>query len=371
MRNRLIGELTYKFTVIVSALLVALLIGAVLFGIAGANPLKAYAAMLTRPLEGIFGLTEILVRAAPLMIVALGVAISFRSGILNIGGEGQIMIGAILGAAIALYAPAETPRVLLLPLIFLFSFAGGALWGGIAGFMRAYFSVNEILSTVMLNYIAIQVYTFLIRGPLIDPKEIAYGTGVPQTASIPRSLWLAKLIPGTRLHSGIIFAIVLAVLVYIFLWKTPVGYRMRAVGAEPKAARYAGINVEKYLSLAMLLAGGFAGMAGAVEVCGVHHRGLESISAGYGFSGIVVALFGGLHPLGIIPASVLFGLLIIGADMMQRSVEVPASIIMSIQGLIILAIVGSQVFLTHAAMREKLRNVFINRKGTKTQRIQN
>lgn len=363
MKNRSIGETAYKVTVIVSALLVALLMGAILFGIVGANPLKAYTAMFTRPLQGKFGLTEILVRAAPLMIVALGVAISFRSGILNIGGEGQIMIGAIVGAFIALNLP-ELPWIVLLPLIFMASFIGGAIWGGIAGLMRAYFSVNEILSTVMLNYIAIQIYTLLIRGPMIDPKEVAYGTGVPQTASIPRHVWLGKLIPGTRLHTGILFAIVLAILVYIFLWKTPVGYRLRAVGAEPKAARYAGMRVQKYLLLAMLLAGGFAGMAGAVEVCGVHHRGLESITAGYGFSGIVVALFGGLHPLGIIPASMLFGLLIIGADMMQRSVEVPASIVMAIQGLIILAIVGSQVFLTHAQMKEKLIGFFTSRKRT-------
>jgi simple sugar transport system permease protein len=265
------------------------------------------------------------------------------------------MIGAICGAAAALYLP-QMPIYLHLAIIFLLSFLGGAIWGGIAGFMRAYFSVNEILSTVMLNYIAIQIYTFFIRGPMIDPQEIKYGTGIPQTAALPRELWLGTLMMGTRLHSGIILAVVLAVLVYIFLWKTPFGYRMRAVGAEAKAARDAGIDVQAYLFRAMLLAGGFAGLAGAVEVCGVHHRGLESISAGYGFSGIVVALFGGLHPLGIIPASVLFGLLIIGADMMQRTVEVPASIVMAIQGLIILAIVGSQIFLTHEAMRETLLN---------------
>jgi ABC-type uncharacterized transport system permease subunit len=361
MKNRLLGELVFRSAVVISALLIALLMGAILFGIVGANPLTAYMTMFTRPLQGKFGLTEILVRAAPLMIVALGVAISFRSGILNIGGEGQIMIGAIMGAFIALSFP-ELHPLIHLPMIFVASFIGGALWGWIAGFMRAYFSVNEILSTVMLNYIAIQIYTFLIRGPMIDPKEIAYGTGVPQTASIPKHVWLAKLIPGTRLHTGIIVAILLAVIVYIFLWKTPIGFRMRAVGAEQRAARYAGIKVESYLVLAMVLAGGFAGIAGAVEVCGVHHRGLESISAGYGFSGIVVALFGGLHPLGIIPASVLFGLLIVGADMMQRAVAVPASIIMAIQGLIILAIVGSQVFLTHADMREKLIGLFTFRK---------
>lgn len=361
MRNTLTGELFFKAAIIIGALCVALVIGAILFGIAGANPLKAYAAMFTQPLKGIFGLTEILVRATPLMIVALGIVVSFRSGILNIGGEGQIMIGAIVGAAVALNLP-EMPKYLHLTLIFLAGFAGGAIWGGIAGFMRAYFAVNEILSTVMLNYIAIQVYTFLIRGPMIDPQEIKYGTGVPQTAALPRTLWLGKLIPGTRLHTGILFAVVLAILVFIFLWKTPFGYRIRAIGAEAKASRYAGIDVQHYLFLAMLLAGGFAGLAGVVEVCGVHHRGLESISAGYGFSGIVVALFGGLHPLGIIPASVLFGLLIIGADMMQRTVEVPASIIMAIQGLIILAIVGSQVFLTHEDMREKLLKIFIPRK---------
>lgn len=353
MKTTFTQRLGVKILIVAAALFAALLSGAVLFLLAGANPLQAYFVMFTKPLNGVFGLTEILVRATPLMIVALGIAISFRSGILNIGGEGQILIGAIIGAAVALYLPAM-PKHLHLTLIFAASFLGGAVWGGIAGWMRAYFAVNEILSTVMLNYIAIQVYTFLIRGPMIDPQEIKYGTGVPQTAALPRELWLEKLIPGARLHTGIILAVMLAVFVYLFLWKTPIGYRMRAVGAEVKASKYAGINVPKYLFLAMFLSGGFSGLAGAVEVCGVHHRGLESISAGYGFSGIVVALFGALHPLGIIPASILFGLLIIGADMMQRSVEVPASIIMAIQGLIILALVSSQVFLSQEQMRMKL-----------------
>lgn len=357
MKTTFTQRLGFKILIVVVALFAALLSGAVLFLLAGANPLQAYFVMFTKPLNGVFGLTEILVRATPLMIVALGIAISFRSGILNIGGEGQILIGAIIGAAVALYLPAM-PKHLHLTLIFAASFLGGAVWGGIAGWMRAYFAVNEILSTVMLNYIAIQVYTFLIRGPMIDPQEIKYGTGVPQTAALPRGLWLDRLIPGARLHTGILLAVILAVLVYLFLWKTPIGYRMRAVGAEVKASKYAGINVQKYLFFGMFLSGGFSGLAGAVEVCGVHHRGLESLSAGYGFSGIVVALFGGLHPLGIIPASILFGLLIIGADMMQRSVEVPASIIMAIQGLIILALVSSQVFLSQEQMRLKLVKLF-------------
>ncbi|MEA1911652.1 MAG: ABC transporter permease [Spirochaetota bacterium] len=345
--------------IVVVALFIALLIGALIFLIAKGNPFKAYGVMFTRPFSSIFGITEILVRAAPLMFVGLGIAIAFRSGILNIGAEGQILIGAITGAAVALAFP-DLPKFILIPMIFLASFIGGAIWGGIAGWMRAYLNVNEILSTVMLNYVAIQVYMFLIRGPLIDPKEVSYGTGVPQTAVFSKTAWLTRLIPGTRLHTGIIIAVILAIAVYILLWKTTVGYRMRAVGVEPKAARSAGMNVKGYLFLAMLLSGGFAGMAGAIEITGVHHRALESISAGYGFSGIVVALFGGLHPLGIIPSSIVFGLLIIGSDMMQRAVDVPASIILSIQGLIIMAIVSSQTFIVNPKFKEKILKIINN-----------
>ncbi|MFW6362166.1 MAG: ABC transporter permease [Spirochaetota bacterium] len=346
-------EFAVSIIIVVLSLMVALILGAFLFAIAGANPFRAYSVMLTQPLSGMFGLTEMMVRAAPLMLVGLGIAIAFRSGILNIGGEGQIMLGVVVGTAVGLALP-NVPKPLLVPVIFLSAFLGGGIWGGIAGWMRAYLNVNEILSTVMLNYIAIQVYLYLLRGPMIDPNEVAYGTGVPQTALLSENAWLARYFRGFRLHSGLLIAIALAVIVFLFLWKTTVGYRMRAVGAEPKAATYSGMNVKRNLVLAMVLSGGFAGLAGAVEVLGVHHRALESISAGYGFSGIVVALFGGLHPLGIIPASMVFGLLIVGADMMQRAVDVPASIILSIQGLIIMAIVSSNLFLRNPKLRNRV-----------------
>jgi ABC-type uncharacterized transport system permease subunit len=352
--NRL-NDFLFNVGLTAFSLLIALLIGAILFIIAGANPLTAYYVMFTAPLQDIFGITEMFVRAAPLLLVALGISISFRSGILNIGGEGQILVGAIFGLVVALYAP-QMHWAVMIPLIFIASFVGGGIWGGIAGWMKAYLNVNEILSTVMLNYVAIQLYNFLIRGPMMDKQEIAYGTGASQTARIAREYWLTRLIPGARMHSGIIIAVILAVIVFFFLWKTIYGYRMRAVGAEVKASKYAGINTRWYLLLAMVFAGGFAGMAGAVEILGVHHRGLESISAGYGFSGIVVALFGGLHPLGAIPASIIFGLLIVGADMMQRAVQVPAYIILAIQGLIILAIVSSNVFITKKGMRANVIN---------------
>ncbi len=347
----------YSVFVVAISLAVALLVGAVLFLVAGGNPIAAYRVMFTEPLKSVFGVTEMLVRAAPLMLVAAGVAVSFRSGILNIGGEGQMLIGAVTGAFVGLSLPG-LPKFLLVPLIFIAAFLGGALWGGIAGWLRACLGVNEILSTVMLNYIATQVYTYLLRAPLIDPQELAYGTGVPQTAQLTRNAWLERLIPGMRLHTGLIYAVVIAVLVYLLLWKTTLGYRMRVCGAEPTAARYAGMNVPRCLILAMLMAGGLAGLAGAVELCGVHRRALEALSAGYGFSGIVVALFGGLHPLGIIPASVLFGLLIVGADMMQRAATIPAHIILAIQGLIILAVVSSALFLTHRGIRGRVLRFF-------------
>ena len=245
-------ELAVSIIIVVMALLAALILGAFLFLIAGSNPLQAYGVMLTQPLSGLFGITEMLVRAAPLMLVGLGIAIAFRSGILNIGGEGQIMLGVVFGTAVGLALP-DVPKLLLVPIILICAFVGGGLWGGIAGWMRAYLNVNEILSTVMLNYIAMQIYLYLLRGPMIDPKEVSYGTGVPQTALLSENAWLTRFIRGFRLHSGLLIAIALAIIVFLFLWKTTVGYRMRAVGAEPKAAIYSGMNVKHNLVLAMIL----------------------------------------------------------------------------------------------------------------------
>jgi simple sugar transport system permease protein len=161
---------------------------------------------------------------------------------------------------------------------------------------------------------------------------------------LPRAAWLDRLVPGSRIHTGLLLALALAALVWLLLWRTPLGFRLRAAGAGRKAARYAGIPVERSLVTAMLLAGGFAGLAGAVEVAGVHHRAIEGISSGYGFAGIVVALFGGLHPAGIAPAAAFFGLLLVGADMTQRAAGVPANMVLVLQGVIILAIVSAQAF---------------------------
>jgi ABC-type uncharacterized transport system permease subunit len=213
--------------------------------------------------------------------------------------------------------------------------------------------VNEILSTVMMNAIAAQLSNYLLRGPMIDPKEIELGTRIAQSALLPRSVWLPKLVPSTLLNSGAIIAVVMAVLVYIFLWRTTIGYRIRAVGLNPQASRYAGIRVPYYQALSLVLGGAFAGLAGAIEVMGVQHRMLEGLSGGYGFSGIVAALFGSLHPLGAIPASILFGSLLVGADKMQRAVQVPSALIDTLLGLVVLLVVGSKIWSTQRARRRE------------------
>jgi len=359
LKNNL-KEILFNIAVLLGSFIIALFLGSIILLIAGVNPLVAYHAMIIRPVSNIYGLSEAVVRAIPLMMVGIGISIAFRSKMINIGGEGQIQLGAIAAGAAALALPG-LPKVILIPVVILAGFTAGGIWGGIAGWMKAKLSVNEVLSTVMLNYIAFQIYLYLIRGPLIDPSELAWGTGVPQTARMPDSSIFQRLIQGQRIHSGIFIAIIIAFLVYFLLWRTTFGFRLRAVGEEPKAANYAGVKVDKYLVLAMILSGGLAGIAGSIEVIGVHHRVLEGLSANYGFSGIVVALFGRLHPLGVIPASFFFGLLLIGAEMMQRAVDIPSALVISIQGLVILAVVSSNLILENPKYRKKFLSFFVQK----------
>lgn len=331
----------------------ALLIGAVMLLVLGVNPLTAFGAMLDGAVGNVSGITQMLVKATPLLLVGLGVVIAFRGGVINIGGEGQLIVGALATSALALTF-SNAPRVILLPACLIIGAVAGALWGGVPGLLRSRLGVNEILSTVMMNAIALQLSNFLLRGPMIDPKEIERGTRIAQSALLPEQVWLTRLVPKTLLHSGAILAVVMAVLVYIFLWRTTIGYRIRAVGMNPSASRYAGINVPIYQALSLILGGAFAGLAGAVEVMGVQHRMLEGLSGGYGFSGIVAALFGKLHPLGAIPASILFGGLLVGGNKMQRVVQVPSSLIDTMLGLVVLFVVSADIWSRQRARRRKI-----------------
>ena len=309
--------------------------------------------MIVGVFGSVSGLTQALVKATPLLLVGLGICIAFRASVINIGAEGQIILGAVMGTWVALIFK-TWPGWLLIPVTILVGFLAGAVWGFIPGMLKARLHVNEILSTVMMNAIALHLMNLLVRGPLIDPAGVTAGTYLAQSERLPQQVWLTRLVPQTLLHTGIIIAVVLAVVVYIFLWRTTIGYRIRAVGLNPDAARFAGINVPFYQMLSLTLAGGFAGLAGVIEVIGVQHRLLEGITSGYGFTGIVAALFGGLHPLGLIPASVLFGGLLVGADKMQRAVQVPSALIDVILGLVVLFVVGSMYATKKLAARRML-----------------
>ncbi len=343
-------DILFRAALPILAMLAALLIGAVMLLLLKVNPLTAYAALINGALGSTYSITQSLVKATPLLLVGLGICIAFRASVINIGGEGQIIVGALMATWFSLQFRAW-PGWLLVPATVTMSFVAGAAWGFVPGILKARLSVNEILSTIMMNAIALQLMNLLLRGPLMDPGGVKAGTFLAQSERLPEQVWLPRLVPQTLLHAGTIIAVVLAVAVYIFLWRTTIGYRIRAVGLNPDAARYAGINVPFYQALSLTLAGGFAGLAGAVEVIGVHHRLLEGITSGYGFSGIVAALFGGLHPLGAIPASYLFGSLLVGADKMQRAVQVPSALVDTIMGLVVLFVVGSALLSRRWAAR--------------------
>lgn len=334
----------------VFAALAALAIGALMLIILGANPFEAFGALI----DGAFGsansLADTIVKATPLLLIGLGICISFRGNVINIGGEGQMIIGALLATALGLAFP-DWPGILMIPLAMFTGFLGGAIWGGIPGALKAYFNVNEILSTIMMNAIAVQLMNFLLSGPMIDPVQSSKASQIPQTARLAQAFDLPRLVP-TRLHLGALIAIILAFLVYILLWRTTTGYRIRAVGQNPHASRYAGIDVKKQIVLALLLSGAFAGLAGAVQVFGISHRMITDGSAtGFtgsaGFNGIVAALFGQLHPLGTIPAAFLFGALLVGANKLQRVMQVPSALITTLNGLVVIFVVSSEKWRHH------------------------
>ncbi|MBN2469756.1 MAG: ABC transporter permease [Anaerolineae bacterium] len=333
------------------AVLLALLVGAFIILALGKNPIEAYGAML----DGAFGsqsaLFRTLTRATPLLLVAIGISIAFRGGMINIGAEGQLFVGAIAATAFSLAFSGVLSGWLLAILSMVVGALAGAAWGAVPGVLKARFDVNEILSTVMMNSIATQLLIYLLSGPMIDPEQVRMGTRVPQSSQLPEEMWLGRLAPPSQIHVGLFIAIAMAFVVYILLWRTTLGYRIRAVGQNREASRYAGISVPRYLALSLILSGALAGLGGAVEVMGVTHRMVEGFAVGYGFSGIVVALFGRLHPIGAIPSSILFGALLVGADKMQRTVQIPSATIIAIQGLIVVFVVSSDIWVRRRSAR--------------------
>lgn len=329
------------------AILMALLAAAVLIVMAGASPWVAYLSLFSGAFGSVHSLAETLVKATPLLLVALGMIVAFRGRVWNIGGEGQLIAGAIAATWAGLNF-GYLPKGMLFLVVLAVSFLAGALWGAIAGALKARLTVNEVIVTIMMNYIAIYGLNYLVRGPLRDPSIAG---GFPMSPLIASSAKWPRLIAGTRLHVGVIVALLAAGVIYVFLFRTPWGYRIRAVGINPVAARYGGINVLNSIVLAMFLSGGLAGLAGAGEICGLHYRLLDGISTGYGYTGIVVALLGKLNPFGAILAAIFFGAMVVGMEAMQRAIGTPSALVLAIQGLVVLFMLVGDVLVRYRVRR--------------------
>jgi ABC-type uncharacterized transport system permease subunit len=274
-----------------------------------------------------------LVRATPLLLAGLGVALAFRAGIWNIGAEGQLLAGAAAATALSLLA-GDIPRILLVPGVLAAGGLAGTLWASIAELLRRRRGVLEVITTIMLNFVALYLVGFLVHGPLQEPLGI-----YPQSAPIAGAARLPRLVPGTRLHAGFALALLVAPLLWWWFRSTAAGFRLRAVGANPDAARMAGrIDVARVAGMAFLASGALAGLAGAVEVSGVTFALYENLSAGYGYTAIVVALLGRLDPLAIVPSAILFGALESGALAMQREAGIPSVIVTVIEAVLILTL---------------------------------
>jgi len=333
-------------TVPILAALAAFAVAAIVLLALGASPIEGFQAMYSGAFGSVDRLSATAVRAAPLVLVGAGISISFRASVINIGGEGQIIAGALLSTVTALTFP-NLPAIVLIPLVLLAGLVGGGIWGAIPGALKAYASVNEILSTIMLNIVAVQFMNFMLRSPLIDPLEIERGTRIPQTERLSDNAALPTLIHGTRLNLGVPVAIAAAIAAYFMLWRTPLGFRLRAVGHSPDAARSAGIPVKRSIVAALALSGSLAGLAGAILVFGSEGQRMvtDGSAAGFtgsaGFNGIVAALFGGLHPLWTIPSSFLFGALVTGANHLQRVLQVPSALAVALNGVVVIFVVSS------------------------------
>jgi general nucleoside transport system permease protein len=332
--NRLRTILGYVAIITILLLLSIFLIIAV-----GSDVTKAFGSFIRGIFGSFYGFSEVLVRATPLILAGLGVAVGFRTGFVNIGAEGQIYLGAIAITMLGLYFPG-LPMVVMLPTAIVLGFIFGGVWSVVPGILKARFGISEVINTIMLNYIAINLVGVLVRTALKDPSyPYPMSPILPVTANFP------ELLSPTRLHVGFLIALVAAFLVYILVFRTPIGFEMRAVGLNSRACQCAGIPVYRNIVLSSFISGGLAGVAGVGEIAGLHHRLIEGISPGYGYIAIVVALLGKNHPVGVVLAALGIAALQVGSMSMQRSAGVPSSISSIIMGtLVILILARSSLF---------------------------
>ena len=326
------------FLVPVISFIVALLLGAILLLLSGANPITTYVAMLRGAFGSIYSLSETLVKAIPLMLTGLGVAVAFKMRFWNIGAEGQFVWGAIASTGVALFLSDFIPGNLLLPAVILGGMIAGAIWAGIPAVLKAYIGVDETLTSLMLNYVAILFAQYLYYGPWRDPQ----GYGFPGTALFPETAWLPRLFG--RAHSGLIFAVVAALILWFVFNRTRWGFELKIIGENKTAAKYLGIKIARNVVFALLLSGGLSGLAGATEVAGVSRRLQTGLSLGYGYTAIIVAWMAQLKSIPVLFVAVLMGALIVGGDQVQMTMGLPSSVGVVLQGLILLPLLAGSLF---------------------------
>jgi len=349
--KRILWEVTILVLLVLAALGVG---GAIIYIGTGVGPLDAYSWLVKGAFGNANAVSETLVHACPILFIALGFVVAGRCNLWNIGGDGQLLIGG-LGAFLAgYYLPLPAP--LLLVTIFASAFAFGAAWGVIAGFLKAKLKVNEIVTTIMLNFIAFLIIDWLVLNPMMGPPEVVGAQ--PMSDLLPSSARLPRLIGGYRIHIGILVAIAVAIVVYILLWRTPLGYRVRAIGYSSKAAEYSGMNITRNIVIVMLLAGGISAFAGAAEVSGIHYALRSDIAARGGYAsvsymatGIIAGMLGRLHPLGVILSSIFFGALISGGDVMRYLGGIPYTAVFVLQGLVFIFIIGGEILIKKKVRR--------------------
>ncbi len=326
------------------AILTAIVVGGIIIAIVRGNPFLAYAGLIQGSFGSAKALSETAVWATPYILGGLAVALAFKGGLFNIGAEGQLAIGATVSALVGYALPewlgTNIPLIIHLPLAVIVGMTAGALWASIAGFLKAYTGGHEVINTIMLNYIALNTISFLLNGPMKDrdPNNV-----IARTPLIADSARIPPIFDGLRVHWGFVFALLVAYFIWWLLNKTTVGFEIRTVGANPDAAKYAGINVKRTIILTMALSGMLAGLAGTIEVTGLNYRHELGFSIGYGFDAIAIALLGKSHPLGVVLSAILFAAMRNGATRMQFLTQMPIDLISMLQALILLFVAADAI----------------------------
>ena len=326
----------------VLALAITVLIGVALFALLGKDPVRGLQAFFWEPIKSGYALGELAMKATPLLLVALGLAVCFRSNVWNIGAEGQFVMGAIAAGGLALLADKNTGPWIV-PAILVAGVLGGMLWAGIVAFLRDRFNANETLVSLMLVYVAILVLGYLVYGPWKDPM----GYNFPQSKTFDRVTQIPKLIDGMRMNIGVVLALLGAGVLWVFLARTRAGFALQVSGLAPAAALYAGFSSRRALWTALLISGGAAGLAGALEVAGPMGQLTPYVPAGYGFAAIIVAFVGRLHPVGMIFSAILMSMFYIGGELAQSRLGLPKSLTGVFQGLLLFALLACDTLVNY------------------------